>query len=310
MNKLNISLLNLIQWLGSRVFLIYGVVFIFCLTCVDLKTLDMRVKTRRLNDAIPDFSGMIIFSKDQNSKRDVDWTPYKKYFELVLSYMPDDVTTKPLLGYVDYYSGREQQAIDLFKGSAVFNGHDLFWPNYDLGVLYYKKNKWALAGEYFLKAITASPQLTVILMQNSTVYRQIFASPYFKYSLSDEIMEAQGKAYILLLSSLRYMGQYEKMVIISNAAIANQNLSYKDAFYFYAGLGFYEMGHLEKAFLFFQKALTLEKDNPDIYYYLASIYQKAGHLEQARYYLQISYVLHQKNDPRFPYDRSLDLSFL
>jgi hypothetical protein len=36
---------------------------------MDLKTLDARIKIRHLNDAIPDFSDMIIFSKDQNAKK-------------------------------------------------------------------------------------------------------------------------------------------------------------------------------------------------------------------------------------------------
>ena len=42
---------------------------LFCLTCVDLKMLEMRIKVRHLNDAIPDFSDMIIFSKEQNARK-------------------------------------------------------------------------------------------------------------------------------------------------------------------------------------------------------------------------------------------------
>ena len=222
----------MIQWLTSRVAVIYLIVFLFCATCVDMKMLDMRIKVRHLNDAIPDFSGLIIFSKDQNAKKDMDWRPYKNYFELILRYMPDDAITKQLLGYVDYYSGKEQKAIDLFKSSAVMNGQSLFWSDYNLGVLYYKKQMWPQAAEYLLKAIESNPKLTVFLMQNSIVYKQIFISPYFKYSLNDEINDAQSKAYILLLSCMHSMKQYDKMILISNLAIANHNLSYKDAFYY------------------------------------------------------------------------------
>jgi Tfp pilus assembly protein PilF len=105
------------------------------------------------------------------------------------------------------------------------------------------------------------------------------------------------------------MKQYEKMVLISNLAIANKDLSYKDAYYYYAGLGFFEEGQMEKAFLLFQKSLTIEKNNPDVYIYMANIYQNAGQLEQARDLVQLSYALHQKNDPRFPYDAHVDLCF-
>lgn len=303
------SLINAIQWLISRVGVIYVIIFIFSLTCVDFKMLDMRIKTRHLNDAIPDFSDMIVFSKDRSSEKNINWNPYKNYFELIRSYMPSDLVSRQLLGYVDFYSGEEQKAIELFKSSSEIDGHLLFLSNYNLGVLYYKKQMWPQAAEYLLKAITSNTQLGILLMNNSIVYKQIFISPYFKYSLNDELNDAQSRAYILLLSSLHYLGQYDKMILIANAAIGNQNLSYKDAFYFYEGLGFYEMGQIQKAFLLFGKSLTLEKDNPDVYYYIASIYQRGGELKQAQYFLQTSYALHQKNDPRFPYDKQLNLCF-
>jgi tetratricopeptide (TPR) repeat protein len=309
MSELNLSMARTIRWLASRVAIIYIILFVFCLTCVDLKTLNTRIKIRHLNDNIPNFSDMIIFSKDQNAKKDIDWKPYKNYFELILRYMPDDVITKQLLAYADYYSGQEQKAIGLFKSSANIKGQILFWSNYNLGVIYYKKGMWPQAAEYMFRTIASNPKLTVLLMQNSIVYRQIFISPFFKYSLSDEIYDAQAKAYILLLSSLNYMGQYDKMFLISNIGLANQNLSHKDAFYYYAGLACFEEGQKEKAFLLFQKSLTLEKDNPDVYYYIADIYQNAGQLEQAQYSLQASYALHQRNDPRFPYDKQVNLCF-
>ena len=89
--------------------MIYVILFIFCLTCVDFKTLDMRIKIRHLNDAIPDFSDMIIFSKDQNAKKDIDWKPYKNYFELILSYMPDDLITNNCSGMLIIIRGRNKR---------------------------------------------------------------------------------------------------------------------------------------------------------------------------------------------------------
>ena len=146
-------------------------------------------------------------------------------------------------------------------------------------------------------------------MQDSMVYKQMLANSFFNYSLNDEIRDAQGRAYILLLSSLFHLKQYGKMIAISNLELDNKDLSYKDAVYYYDGLAFYEMGQLKNAFLLFQQSFALEKANPDVYYYMADIYQKAGQLEEARDLLQISYTLHQKNDPRFPYDNQAKLRF-
>jgi len=302
------TLASAIQWFLSRVLVIYIILFIFIISFVDLKAFDMRIKIRRLNNAIPDFSDMIIFSKDPKAKIEVDWKSYQRYFEIIMKYMPDDLVSRQLLGYADYYSGQEQKAIDLLQTSSVLNGQNLFWPNYNLGIIYYKRGMWPQAAQCFLKVVSSSPKLTLFLMENSIVYKQIFASPYFKYSISDEIKDAQSEANILLLSCLYSMRQYDKVILLSNLAITN-DLSYKDAFYNYAGLSYFAAGQYQKAFVLFQKSLTIEKNDPETYYYISGIFQKAGQLEQARAFLQISYTLHQKNDPRFPYESQDSLRF-
>lgn len=309
MRQLNTAAADALRWLFSRVAVIYILVLLFCLTCVDLKTLEMRFKARRLNSAIPDFAAMINFSRDSNDKHAIIWAPYKKYFELILRYLPDDVITGSLLGFVDFYAGDEPKAIALFKSSGAMHGQNLFWPNYDLGVLYYKKGMWPQSTEFLFKAVASNPKLTAALMRDSLVYRQMMANPAFTYNLDDEIKDAQSKAFILLLSSLHSLRQYDKMLVFSDVAIAHQDLFYKDAFYYYAGLAFYEMGQTQKAFLLFQKSLSVVSDNPDVYYYLAQIYQKAGRPDQARDFLQVSLTAHQKNDPRFPYDKQIGLRF-
>lgn len=297
------------SWASSRVAVIYVIVLIFCFTCVDFKALNMRIKIRHLNDAIPDFSDMILYSRNQSNKKELDWKPYEKYFQLIMRYMPDDVLTQQLLGMVEYSRGNEQEAIKLFKDSSLINGQVLFWPNYNLGILYYKKKMWPQAAEYFLKAAASNPKLSIILMMDSMVYRQIFTSPYFRYSLNNEILDAQSHAYILLLSSLYHLKQYDKMLVIANAALSNPDLSYKDAFYYHMGLAFAGMGQWEKAFLLFQRSLSIEKNNPDVYFYMANIFQNTGQLQQAKSFLQASYILYQKNDPRFPYESQVNLRF-
>ena len=301
--------MKVLGWLTGRVAVIYVILFLFCMTCVNFKTLDERIKVRRLNQAVPNFGDMINFSMAKIEKQ-VEWAPYQHYFELILRYLPDDKLACQLLGYVDCYAGKEDKAIDLFKSSVLIKGHLLFWSNYNLGVLYYKKGMWPQALDYLFKAISANSQLNVILMQNSIIYKQILSGLPSSYSLDDGINNAKGKAYILILSSLQHMGQYDKMIAISNFAISNQNLFHYDDFYYYAaGLAFYQTGQMEKAFLFFQKSLTIEKNNPDTYYYIANIYQREGQVDQTRDYLRISYLLHQKNDPRFPYEAQVNPRF-
>ena len=299
----------MIRWLSSRVGVIYLIVFIFCVTSMDLKMLQERIKVRRLNDAIPDFSDMIVFSKNKSARKNIDWKPYRDYFRLIYAYLPKDVIIKELLGYVDYYSGHEQEAIVLFKDSTAMSGKFLFISNYDLGVINYKRGMWAQASQYLLKAIESNPKLAVMLMQSSTVYRQICSSPYFRYALNAEIGEGRARAYILLLSSLYHMHQYNLMIAVAKMGLAEAALPDKDALYYESGLAFYELGDLKRAFVLFQQSIALEKNNPYPYFYMANIFEKAGQLEQSKGLLQASYALHQRNDPRFPYDKEVELCF-
>ena len=89
-------LINTMKWAFSRFGVVYAIVFVFCLSFVDLKTLDMRIKVRHLNSAIPDFAPMINFSRNPDQNQGVDWAPYKNYFELILRFMPDDVVAQAI----------------------------------------------------------------------------------------------------------------------------------------------------------------------------------------------------------------------
>ncbi len=300
---------SVMRWVFGRVAVVYLIVFVFGWTCLDLKTIGLRVKMRHLNDSIPDFSDMIIFEKDPKNKKDIQWQPYRDYFELIGQYMPNDVVARQLLGYVEYFTGQQDKAEDLFKGTSSVSGHLLFWSNFNLGVLYYKKEMWAQAAEYLFKAVSSSPQLALLLMRDSIMYKQIFSSLYFKFSLEHELNMAQAQAYILLLSCYYKTGQLDKVVLMANWGLNNPDLPLKDAFYYYEGMALLGMGQFEKAVIMFQKSLDVEKGNPDVYFYLGEIYQKAGQMGQARQLLQLSYALHQKNDPRFPYEDHIELRF-
>lgn len=66
------SMDHITQWLISRVALVYIVIIIFCFTCVDLKMVEMRIKVKHLNGAMPDFSDIIVFSKEQKVINNID----------------------------------------------------------------------------------------------------------------------------------------------------------------------------------------------------------------------------------------------
>ena len=313
------TVFHVMKFLLSRVGIIYVLLFIFLIFCVDLKKIDERVKIRRLNGMRPEFAQMIDFAKHYQPAQTVDWTPYKDYFERLLSYLPNNSTAeklhiedyfiaKTLLGYIYFYTGQEKKAISYFGASEDFNRH-FFWSNYNLGVIYYKKGMYAKALKHLNQALETDPEMTIKFMNNSTLYRQIFSSNSFNFNLKDELREAFGSAYVLMAASLGHLQQYKEMLMVSVAAINKKEVPNQEDIYFYAALACLELKEIDKAAVFFNSSLSIKKDNPVIYLYLSRIYKVAGNDQKSQEALKISQEIHSKNSQWHPFDERVELRY-
>ena len=308
MNPRLSAFLRPLQWLTSRIAVIYIVLFVLILTCVDIHTVEKRNKIRHLNGISPDFTQMNNFLTHQVPKPAMNWVPYKNYFELVLRYMPQDAIAQELLGYVYYYMGQENKAIALLKSASNFSDN-LFWPNYNLGVIYYKKGMYEQSFDYMSKAIAANPQGTVGYMYSSVMYRQIFFRYSSKLDVKEQLNDAFGLAYILMEASLQHLQRYDQMLMIAASAVSHKEFPYQDAHALYAGIACLELRQADKAVLLFERSLNLEKNNPLVYVYLAQIYKAIGKEQAGQELLKISQDIRMKNEGRFPYDQNIELRY-
>jgi tetratricopeptide (TPR) repeat protein len=163
--------------------------------------------------------------------------------------------------------------------------------------------------EYLGRAVSANIQTTVGYMQSSVIYRQIFASASSNLDLKEELRNAFGAAYVLLEASLGHLQRYEQMLSVSLMAIDNKELSYQDAHLFYAGMACLQLRQAQKALFLFERSMSLQKNNPQVYLYLSHIYQAIGKNEAAQELLKISENLQMNKDSRFPYDQNIELRY-
>ncbi len=301
-------LLRVLKWLVSRVGIIYVLLTVFILFCVDLKTVDERNKARQLNGMRPDFKEMIVFSKSLNHLENINWKPYKDYFEKVLKYMPDYSVANELMGYVYFNMGQEQKAIASYNKVLTIS-KNYFWPNYNLGVIYYKKGFYQEAFTCLRRAVESNPEWTIKYVYDSMMYRQIFVSGAFKYNLKEELNSAYSSAYILMLSSLERLKRYDAMLYLSLFVISKKEFPNQDAFFFYAALATFEMKQLDKSLSFFEQSLILDKNNPMTYLYLSRIYKMAGKDQASENLSRIFESLSVKKSERFPYDQNIGVRF-
>lgn len=300
------GLMGFLRWISSRVLVIYLLFIVLILACVDLKTVEKRTKLRLLNGARPDFSEINRFQQGLGSP--IDWKPYQYYFELIIKYIPaGDPVANLLLAYVYYYQHREDKAFVLLRQASAFSG-DLFWPDYNLGVMYYKKGRYEEALNHLARALLADPTMTLRYMQQSIIYRQLLVSEPAGLDLSKRLSQAFSSARLLTVASLGHLKQYDRMLSLAVSAVADKDAQDKAAYFFFGAEACLQLKYFDKALLFYEQALVLDKKNPDVYPRLSRIYEAIGRREEAEGLMRVHASL-IKEGPWVPYDKKIELRY-
>ncbi|MBF0505035.1 MAG: tetratricopeptide repeat protein [Candidatus Omnitrophica bacterium] len=153
------------------------VVFLFLLgTVLSLVLIDQdKLKIKTLNTTLPSASVLKEFvyhpaGMDQGNMRDMF-----VYYHFLCDYMGSNTYEKPaacgIVGYAYYYLGDEKKAIDYFLMATKLFDHS-FWPYYDLGVIYFNKERYDQAMKYFALARDAYPYTIGFFLRTMT-YQQI-----------------------------------------------------------------------------------------------------------------------------------------
>lgn len=95
-----------------------------------------------------------------------------KYYEAVQHELPQLQEAGLFKGVFEYFMGRQPEAINTFMAEAQARP-DLFWVQYDLGIINLENKKLDLADNFFEKALRISVKKTFNIMLSSILYRQL-----------------------------------------------------------------------------------------------------------------------------------------
>lgn len=293
-----------LQWIGTRVIGLYVVIWLLAPHMVDFKAIGERLKVKQLNDTKPDFSALVLYELNRGEVAPKKWRVFENYMDVVLRYVADDPIAQSIQGALLCQSGDLKQGMRLLKKSSE-KAPVLFWPDYNLGVYYYKQGEYKKAVEHLQRAIQIPSHVTVKFMLESIIYRQIISSKAFNVSLESRIQQAYQEANILLLASLDKMGTDPMLWTYSMKNIETNPPSQVGPFYYYAGLAAFKTKQLDKAVLLFQKNVELDPKAPWAYFWLGRIFGMTNDVARAEEYVKAFTVLKSAPVNPVPYDEQI-----
>ncbi len=303
MNQVNI--INLLKWILTRVGILYVAWFLLAPHIVDFTAISERIKVKRLNDTRPDFSALVTYHEEHSKLNMKDADLYQRYFEMVVHYVGDDPIAEHALGFANLTINNNKKAVEELEAVSA-RVPVLFWPDYNLGVYYYRQGQFNKAADHLNKAINVPPNVVMKLMVDSIIYRQILASKAFKSSLVMRIQQARMDASVLLLAALEHIDADQAMMSMSLQIINDGSQSASPAVYYYAGLAAFKLKRYDKALVLFEKNIALDGKKPWSYLWLARLFDAAGDSEKAKEYLKAFSVLKESQPQLLRYDQEMD----
>ncbi|MEI8011998.1 MAG: hypothetical protein WCI27_05895 [Candidatus Omnitrophota bacterium] len=298
-----------IKWIFSRVGIIYMALFVALACLVDVKAAESRIKMRRLNDARPPMNSLVSLTKGEMLPAAIEWKPYRRYFELVLRYMPDEWTARMFLGICEHYQGEPQKAVmDMRRSAESFL--PLFWSSYNAAVLTFQGGDMPKALDYAERALRVSPAVVDMAMRSSVIYRQIMFASNFDIDISRDLASAREDLYLLRTAAQYYIKDFNASRAAALQAVAESGIQDKEPFYFFAGASDIGLGNTTEALSLLGVCLKLKSRNPLAYRYAGDILSAVGKAEEARSLWQLAGGLQRHSESSFPYASRLRLRFM
>lgn len=276
---MNLKPFNVLMFIVTRVALLLLAGYILAPHVVNFNLINERLKVKRLNDNRPSFAELVNLMQQGQPVSSRRWHDYESYFKLILTYMPDDHFTETFLGFTQLNLGKNKEAVGLLT-KAANSAQVLFWPDYNLGVYYYRQGQWQQAIDHLQRAVNVPVNMPTKLMLESLVYRQIFASSVFKSSLAQRMKTAYEDAYVLMLAAFDQLNVSQAGFAVAMNAIKNA-ADEKGAYYYYAGINALKLNQPDKALLLLNKASAIDQQEPWAYLWLSKIYQIIGNAQLA-----------------------------
>ncbi len=143
---------------------------------------------------------------------------YENYYTKMIAAFPKMAEAYAMLGFVDYYLGKEEAAIGSFQKATELNPY-LFPAYYNLGVIYFKNHNYAESLLFFKKAVTISPEITFKIVKSSKLYQDLIVNPKTHAVTVPDLNKSYLEGYKLLVADCYYLKNTKAMNTIAQHAL-------------------------------------------------------------------------------------------
>ncbi|MFA5088285.1 MAG: tetratricopeptide repeat protein [Candidatus Omnitrophota bacterium] len=294
-------------FLLSRVFILYILTFLFVSFVFNKKEVT-SAKMVALNRLMPyPLSYLYQFSEDHRYYDKEQLESHVAYFERVINYVPNRADAFGALGFCHYYLGRNSEAIASLE-KAIKHKPDIFWFHYNLGMIYFREQKYALAIKSFEDAAQTSLIRTLTYVFSSRIYKNIMRDiPERVEEVKVNLEESFKNCARMIVLSNYYAKDYQQALNHATAWI-DQHPREKDPFFHcYAGTASFQLQDYGSALFFLQRAIELDPENADSYYFLGLSLRAKGESQDSTRAFQKSVILRQKQKSALKFEDKIDV---
>src|SRR3989338_9942880 len=232
------------------------------------KKVKEKATIKELNLWMPTtFSAIYACIKDPSLMMSGISVTYTDYYKKVAEAMPGLPDALAMYGFILYHDGEIDEAIQYYQ-KAVEHGSFVFWYPYNLGVIYFNRQEYAMAEVMFELALKADPVHTIKFIYASKIYQQIITSTKdFDYSLDNSIREGYQNAYRMLVLAQMEQKKYPQAVLSAQRAMQS-GFEDNGFFLYYQGRASLEAGEFQKASQFLAERIRRKPKNAEAFRYL------------------------------------------
>jgi len=261
-------------------------VFIFNI----VKTEYPQAKLRSLNFYMPHPLSFLVEIENEQEIDTQRLQHYKRYYHKIVQFMPQMGDGHAMLGYCLFYVGDFKAATDSYLRAVALN--DAFFYNYyNLGVLYFKQERYQEAANMLMRAVSKDPVVAIKYMVASKIYQQMLSSLTEKQGVGiQNVRERYRDAFALISITFYRMGRFQDMLEGAKLAVQS-DLDTDGQFYYYAGLASHRLKKYNEAAVFLRVSIQKNQSDAESLQLLGLTLQTLGEKEAALQFLKMAKAL-------------------
>ena len=277
MNPIMQKIAKAIVFIFTRAAVFYLLVFLLSNTIIDYEKIKFSMQIRALNSIMPkSFATLLTESGPGKKINDVDLKAYMRFYQRVTEFFPEQADAYAMLGFCYFNKGDIARAIVMYRKAFDLN-NQVFWINYNLGVLYAIANQDQEAENYLKRATVADPKNTLnFVVSSNVIFRSLMMDAGITLdSLRKNLNQGYFQAHLLLLIVEDRQKEFSEMLLTAQNAI-NLNFPRKEIFFYYAGYASLQLQDFTQAVKYFQESIQLNPNVRDVHSQLAAAIEKMG----------------------------------